>query len=167
MQRERDVNNNLDYFIKLYQHTRTHPFLQLKASKRLSHYIYLGTFYYELMLRMFPNTLVYDTTRALSKAFKNNKTPLWRALEKELAGSRANRREVTVRRLAEVTSPNEVVAIPGKVLGTGSIGHKLTVCAFSISQAAAKKVIESGGKVITFDDLIKKHPDGKGVRIIG
>ena len=116
---------------------------------------------------MFPNTSVYDTTRALSKAFKNNKTPLWRVLEKELAGPRANRREVNVRRLAEITSPNDVVAIPGKVLGTGSIGHKLTVSAFSISQTAAKKVIDSGGKVITFDDLIKKHPDGRGVRIIG
>jgi ribosomal protein L18E len=37
----------------------------------------------------------------------------------------------------------------------------------SISEAAAKKVMESGGKVITFDDLINKHPDGKSVRIIG
>lgn len=116
---------------------------------------------------MFVNTLVYDTTRALSKAFKNNKTPLWRALEKELEGPSANRREINVRRLAEITSPNEVVAVPGKVLGTGSLGHKLTVCAFSISETAAKKVIESGGKVMTFDDLIKEHPDGRGVRIIG
>lgn len=137
------------------------------AARCLSHYIYLGTFHYELTLRMFANTLVYDTTRALSKAFKNNKAPLWRALEKELAGTSANRREINVRRLAEITSPNEVVAVPGKVLGTGSLGHKLTVCAFSISETAAKKVIESGGKVMTFDDLIKEHPDGRGVRIIG
>jgi large subunit ribosomal protein L18e len=60
-----------------------------------------------------------------------------------------------------------VVVIPGKVLGTGSLGHKLTVCAFSMSETAAKKIIESGGTVLTFDDLINKHPDGKGVRIIG
>jgi len=100
-------------------------------------------------------------------AFKKNKAPIWRALEEELAGSRANRREINVRRLSNVTKTGEVVVVPGKILGTGNLGHKLTVCAFSISEIAAKKVIESGGKVVTFEDLIKKHPDGKGVRIIG
>jgi large subunit ribosomal protein L18e len=60
-----------------------------------------------------------------------------------------------------------VVVVPGKVLGTGNLGHKLTVCAFSISETAAKKIVDSGGKVMAFDDLINDHPDGKGVRIIG
>jgi ribosomal protein L18E len=36
-----------------------------------------------------------------------------------------------------------------------------------MSETAAKKIIESGGTVLTFDDLINKHPDGNGVRIIG
>jgi large subunit ribosomal protein L18e len=116
---------------------------------------------------MLANTMVDNTTRSLLNAFKNNKAPIWRALEEELAGPRANRREINVRRLAEITKADEVVVVPGKILGTGSLGHKLTVCTFSISETAAKKVIESGGKVVTFDDLIKKHPDGRGVRIIG
>jgi large subunit ribosomal protein L18e len=116
---------------------------------------------------MFANTMVDNTIWTLRNAFKKNKAPIWRALEEELAGPRVNRREINVRRLAEVTKANEVVVVPGKILGTGSLGHKLTVCAFSISETAAKKIIESGGKVVTFDDLIKKHPDGKGVRIIG
>jgi large subunit ribosomal protein L18e len=116
---------------------------------------------------MFTNTMVDNTIWTLRNAFKKNKAPIWRALEEELAGPRANRREINVRRLAELTKADEVVVVPGKILGTGSLGHKLTVCAFSISETAAKKVIESGGKVVTFDDLIKKHSDGKGVRIIG
>jgi large subunit ribosomal protein L18e len=116
---------------------------------------------------MFANTMVDNTIWTFRNAFKKNKAPIWRALEKELAGPRANRREINVRRLAELTKADEVVVVPGKILGTGSLGHKLTVCAFSISETAAKKIIESGGKVVTFDDLIKKHSDGKGVRIIG
>jgi ribosomal protein L18E len=36
-----------------------------------------------------------------------------------------------------------------------------------MSEGAAKKIIESGGKVVTFDDLIKSSADGKGVRIVG
>jgi large subunit ribosomal protein L18e len=116
---------------------------------------------------MFAQTVIDNTIWTLRNAFKRNKAPIWRALQEELAGPRANRREINVRRLAQITKANEVVVVPGKVLGTGSLGHKLTVCAFSISETAAKKIIESGGKVVTFDNLINKHPDGKGVRIIG
>ncbi len=116
---------------------------------------------------MFTQTVIDNTIWTLRNAFKRNKAPIWRALQEELAGPRANRREINVRRLAQITKADEVVVVPGKVLGTGSLGHKLTVCAFSISETAAKKIIESGGRVLTFNDLINKHPDGKGVRIIG
>jgi large subunit ribosomal protein L18e len=116
---------------------------------------------------MFAQTVIDNTIWTLRNAFKRNKAPIWRALQEELAGPRANRREINVRRLAQITKADEVVVVPGKVLGTGSLGHKLTVCAFSISETATKKIIESGGRVLTFNDLINKHPDGKGVRIIG
>lgn len=116
---------------------------------------------------MFANTMVDSTIWTLRQAFKKNKAPIWRALEQELAGPRANRREINVRRLAQITKSDEVVVIPGKILGTGDLGHKLTVCAFSISEGAAKKVITAGGRVVTFEDLIKKYPDGRGVRVIG
>lgn len=116
---------------------------------------------------MFAETVIDNTIWSLRNAFKRSKAPIWRALQDELAGPRANRREINVRRLADITKADEVIVVPGKVLGTGSLGHKLTVCAFSISETAARKIVESGGKVLTFDDLINKHPDGKGVRIIG
>jgi large subunit ribosomal protein L18e len=134
---------------------------------RIGQYIYLGTLGYGFILPMFAHTVIDNTIWSLRNAFKRNKAPIWRALQEELAGPRANRREINVRRLAEITKADEVVVVPGKVLGTGNLGHKLTVCAFSISETAAKKIIDSGGKVITFDNLINNHPDGKGVRIIG
>ena len=116
---------------------------------------------------MFAQTVTDNTIWSLRNAFRKNKAPIWRALQEELSGPRANRREINIGRLAEITKADEVVVVPGKVLGTGSLGHKLTVSAFSISQTAARKITDSGGKVVTFDDLIEKHPDGKGVRIIG
>jgi large subunit ribosomal protein L18e len=116
---------------------------------------------------MFVHSVIDNTISSLRNAFKTNKAPIWRALEEELAGPRANRREINVRRLAEITKADEVVVVPGKVLGTGNVGHKLTVCSFSISETAAKKIVDSGGKVMSFDDLINNHPGGKGVRIIG
>ena len=50
---------------------------------------------------------------------------------------------------------------------TGIINHKLTLCSFSISVTAIKKIISAGGKVITIEELVNKYPDGNGVRIIG
>ena len=116
---------------------------------------------------MFANTMLDNTLWTLRAAFKKSKAPIWRALEEELAGPRSNRREINVGRLAEVSKAGETLVIPGKILGTGSLGHKLTVCAYSISEGAARKIISAGGKVISFEELAKKHPDGKGVRIIG
>src|ERR671926_820745 len=112
---------------------------------------------------MFTNALSGDATWALRGAFKTSKAPIWRSLEDELSGPRSNRREVNVSKLANVTKNDEVVIVPGKILGTGAIGHRLTVCTFSISEIAAKKIIDSGGKVITLDYLIENYPDGSGV----
>ena len=116
---------------------------------------------------MFAQTAIDNTIWTLRSAFKKSRAPIWRALQEELKGPRANRREINITRLAQITKADEVVVIPGKVLGIGSLGHKLTVCAFSMSEGAAKKIIESGGKVVTFDDLIRSYADGKGVRIVG
>lgn len=116
---------------------------------------------------MFANTLIDNTIWTLRQAFKTSKAPIWRALEEEFVGPRANRREINVRRLAEVTKSDEIIIVPGKVLGTGALDHKLTLCAFSISESAAGKVLTAGGKIITFEEMIKEYPDGKGVRIIG
>ncbi|MGI0037707.1 MAG: 50S ribosomal protein L18e [Nitrososphaera sp.] len=116
---------------------------------------------------MFANTMLDSTVWTLRVAFKKTKAPIWRALEEELSGRRANRSEVNVGKLAEITKAGEVLVVPGKVLGTGNLGHKLTVCAYSVSEGAAKKIVSAGGRLISFEDLTKKHPDGKGVRIIG
>lgn len=116
---------------------------------------------------MFRNTLVDNSIWTLRSSFKKSKAPIWRALERRISGSRSNRSEVNVGALAAATKTGEVVVVPGKVLGTGTLGHKLTVCSFSISESAAKKIIEAGGTVLLLEEFVKKYPDGKGVRIIG
>ena len=116
---------------------------------------------------MFANTLVDNTVWTLRKAAKGNKAPIWKDLGHRVSGPRSNKSEVNLGKLAQVTKASEIIMVPGKVLGTGNLGHKLTVCAFSVSETAVKKIANVGGKVVTLEDLIKKYPDGKGVRIIG
>ena len=70
-------------------------------------------------------------------------------------------------RINKITKENDVIFVPGKVLGTGNISHKITLCSFSISITAANKIIKSGGNVMSAHDMIKKYPTGKGVTIFG
>ena len=112
-------------------------------------------------------TLAYEPIWTLRTAFKRHRSRIWRDLEYRLMASRSNRREVNISKLANVTKDGETVVIPGKLLGSGSIGHKLTVYALSISEQAASKITQAGGRFISLDDLIRKYPEGKGVRIIG
>jgi large subunit ribosomal protein L18e len=116
---------------------------------------------------MFANTLVDNTVWILRNAAKKSKAPIWKDLERRISGPRSNRSEVNLGTLAQVTKANEIVMVPGKLLGTGNIGHKLTVCAFAVSEQTVRKIGQVGGKVITLEELIKKYPEGKGVRIIG
>jgi large subunit ribosomal protein L18e len=52
-------------------------------------------------------------------------------------------------------------------LGSGEIGHSLTISALSVSENAVKKIINSGGKIISLSKLLEEYPEGRGVRIIG
>ena len=116
---------------------------------------------------MLANAITDETIWILRRAFKKSKAPIWNSIKDDLLSPRSNRREVNVSKLANVTKNDEVIVVPGKVFGAGAIGHRLTVCAFSISEMAARKIIGSGGKIVTLNNLIENHPDGKEVRIIG
>ena len=112
------------------------------------------------------NQLVLHMAKELQVASKKNKAPIWsRLAEMALKPARA-RKVLNLGQLDKFVSDNDVVVVPGKVLGTGNISHKITLCSFSISTSGAKKVAQSGGKIIDFSQLIKNHPTGKGVRII-
>jgi large subunit ribosomal protein L18e len=116
---------------------------------------------------MFTNTLNDNTKSNLRKAYKRSGSPIWKSIEKKFKSSRSNRSEVNVSKLDNITKEGDIVIVPGKVLGSGIINHKIILSSFSISVAAMKKVIDCGGEVITINELVEQYPDGKGVRIIG
>ncbi|MEM4280673.1 MAG: 50S ribosomal protein L18e [Candidatus Caldarchaeum sp.] len=88
-------------------------------------------------------------------------------LLKELKRSRGMMREVNLSRIQRHAKQNEVVFVPGKVLGHGVLTKKLTVGAFSFSRPALKKIMAAGGRALLFEDFLKEFSDGSGVRIIG
>lgn len=113
------------------------------------------------------NQLVQGMIKELKIASVKNKAPIWADLAEIALKPKIAKRLVNVTRINRVTSDNDIIIVPGKVLGTGNISHKVTLCSFAISTTAAKKIKEAGGKIVSYSDLISKYPTGKGVKIIG
>ena len=111
--------------------------------------------------------VILQMAKQLRGASKKNNAPIWLKLAELALKPSRNRRVINLGQLDKFVNDNDVVVVPGKVLGTGNISHKITLCSFSISTTGAKKVTQSGGKLVDFTHLIKNHPTGKGVKIIG
>jgi len=113
------------------------------------------------------NQVVIRMTNDLKKASSKNDAPIWAKLAEYALKPSIARRDLNLNRITQLTKENDTVVFPGKVLGTGNISHKITLFSFSISNSAATKITENGGKLISYSELIKKNPTGKGVVLLG
>ena|SRR3989344_4975635 len=92
---------------------------------------------------------------------------IWNRIASDLAKPTRQRRLVNIYKLNKYTKENETVIVPGKVLGTGEILHKLNVAAFSFSDGAKEKIIKAKGQCFTIPELLQKNPKGQDVKILG
>ncbi len=113
------------------------------------------------------NQVVIRMAKDLKKASTKNDAPIWAKLAEYALKPSIARRDINLYKIGQLTKENDIVVFPGKILATGNIPHKITICSFSISNAAATKIIENGGKIISYSELIEKNPTGKGVILLG
>jgi len=113
------------------------------------------------------NPELIELINFLRKQTSESNSKIWRDIAERLAKPRSVRVAVNLSRLERYTEKSDIVAVPGKVLGTGEIGHPITVAAFAFSQKAKEKIHAERGKCISFSELVKKNPTGSGVKIIG
>jgi large subunit ribosomal protein L18e len=95
-----------------------------------------------------------------------NETKIWALLASEMSKTRRKRITVNLSRLNRISSPGDILLVPGKVLGTGSLNHRLDIAAESFSVAAQEKITKAGGKCLMIEELVKKNPKGSQVRVI-
>jgi len=111
------------------------------------------------------------TTNPLLKAqiaeLKAHKAAIWKNLAYELERATRKRREVNLSRINRFVKDGETVLVPGKVLAAGTLRKRITISAWNFSGNAAEEIRKAGGTILTINEMIKKHPTGKGVRIIG
>lgn len=103
----------------------------------------------------------------LKKVSAQNEVDIWKRVAIDLERPTRQRRIVNLSRINRYCDENEIVVVPGKLLGTGDISKKVTIAAFQFSEQAIQKVKDAKGTIIGIDELAKKNPKGQKVRIIG
>lgn len=92
---------------------------------------------------------------------------LWKRIAEDLEKPTRKRRAVNLSRISRYTKENETIVVPGKVLGSGELTHKLTISALNFSSGAIEKIKQANAKVVTLNELMQDDPKGKKIRIIG
>jgi len=112
------------------------------------------------------NTNLKQLALSLYKFSNENKSAFWTRIADDLLLPTRRKRLVNVFSLNLNTKDGEVVIVPGKVLGTGDLDHKVTVAAFAFSQSAVDKIKQAKGNVISIQEVAQKNPKAKDVRIL-
>ena len=113
------------------------------------------------------NPILLHLIIELKKKSNEQNANIWKRVAIDLERSTRQRRVVNLSSISRYTKENEVIVVPGKVLGSGSLSHRLTISAFQFSGGAKEKIEKVGAKIVPLLDLSKENPSGKGIRIIG
>jgi large subunit ribosomal protein L18e len=105
--------------------------------------------------------------KTLIRSANEEDAAIWDALADKLRKSKHTRVSVNISRINRYSTEDETVVVPGKVLGSGVLTHRVNVAAFSFSRQAREKVEGAGGKCLTIQALIDANPEGSGVKVVG
>ena len=113
------------------------------------------------------NPELVSIIRELKKKSRSEGVGLWMALAESLDTAKRSRAAVNLSRLNRNTAAEEeVVAVPGKVLGSGELDHPLTVAALSFSETAKKKIALAKGRCLSLKELMNSETAPSRIRIL-
>jgi large subunit ribosomal protein L18e len=112
------------------------------------------------------NPELIQLIRFLKKQSRENNADIWRDVAKHLAKAKKQRVAVNLSRINRHTQKSDMIVVPGKVLGTGTLNHSITVAAFSASGKAKEKLAAAKAKYLSIPQLVEKNPKGAKVKII-
>jgi len=101
----------------------------------------------------------------LKSVSRNGEADVWSDVADRLEKPRRTHAEVNLGRIERYAQEDELVVVPGKVLGSGALQKSVTVAAVDFSGTAETK-IEQVGETQELEQAIEQHPDGTNVRVI-
>ncbi|MBM4240101.1 MAG: 50S ribosomal protein L18e [Euryarchaeota archaeon] len=109
--------------------------------------------------------LIKIIERLKDKSYKE-KAAIWKDVAKRIETSTRRKAQVNISKINRYSDDDEIILIPGKVLGSGSLDHKVKVAALDFSNTAEEKIKAAGGKCMDIFDIMDKNPKGSKIRII-
>jgi large subunit ribosomal protein L18e len=106
------------------------------------------------------DTYIVDTLFAAKRA------KAWNKIAQIISGGRRKYPSINLSRIDKESSGNEILIIPGKVLGSGDLSKKVKICALYFSESAITKIKEKKAEAIKIIDEIKKNPNAEGIKIL-
>ena len=113
------------------------------------------------------NPHLQQLIRDLRKLSSQKQVKLWKRIAEDLERPTRIRRRVNLYRVEKYLGDGETALIPGKLLSLGNLTKKVEIAAYQASAQAKEKIQKAGSKFLTLQELMKKNPQGKKIRIIG
>ncbi len=104
--------------------------------------------------------------RTLRSASKKRDEAIWAKLADELDKPKRRRVALNLGDINRLSKSGDIVAVPGKVLASGSLGHPVTVAANAFSDEAKKKIEFAEGSAIRLLDLLEDGTHPSAVKIL-
>ena len=103
---------------------------------------------------------------ALKEKARSNDAPIWRDMAKRLETPGRNYAAVNLSKINRHSDESEMIIVPGKVLGAGSLAHAVTIAAVGFSATAQEKITNAGGKYMTIEQMMDENPKGSKIKIL-
>jgi large subunit ribosomal protein L18e len=113
------------------------------------------------------NPIITGTLEKLEMLSKGQNKTFWTSVIEMVSRPNSRRSTVNVGKVSQLTKENDIVLIPGKILGDGLVDHAITVGALFMSKSAGKKIVAAGGSVLNLVEFAEKYPDGSKIIVMG
>ena len=112
------------------------------------------------------NPQLIELITQLKKESREQQAGIWLDLADYRSKSRSQRVAVNLSKISRNTKQADTVVVPGKILGSGSIDHAVTIASFSASEKAKVKLATVKATYISISELLEKNPKGANIKII-
>lgn len=120
------------------------------------------------MARRIPKTnpMLLSLIHELKKVSHEQDAPIWKDIALRLEKPLRNWPVVNLSKIDRYVDEKETALIPGKVLSVGLLTKKISIAAWSFSDKSIEKIKKAGAKHMSLEELVKKNPTGKNIRIV-
>jgi len=111
-----------------------------------------------------PNVL--ELIHKLKKKSTETNKSLWKTVAHKIEKPKRQRAAVNLSKISRFSKTNDIIIVPGSVLSSGNLKHKVTIAALKFSEGAKEKISSANGKIVTLEELVESELEVSKMKII-